>query len=102
LGQLKQADAVLQRRRQRLRQHVSAIRQRVESIREQKQIKQEIHTAQQTGLEKERQMLVEVRKFLQASEAMMARRWAVRTAASLTTSVVIAVSLLTVLSFGVA
>ncbi|MEM6552866.1 MAG: hypothetical protein AAF750_12170, partial [Planctomycetota bacterium] len=46
------------------------------------------------GLEKERQMLVEVKRFLEASEAQMVKKWATAKAASLVVGVMITVAAL--------
>ena len=58
-------------------------------------------SAQYAGLNKERQMLVEVKKFLEVSESEMIRKWSTSKATSLVVSIVIATIMLASFSYAI-
>src|SRR5690606_8012197 len=82
LGQLKRADAATRARREKLHRYRKLLRQSSERIKAAK-VKTRSASQQFAGLDKERQMLVEVKRFLESSEAEMVRRWSTHKAASL-------------------
>lgn len=75
-------EASIQRRRAKLRRYRDLLRERSKAVHDH-QLKVQSSSQQFSGLEKERQMLVEVKRFLEASEGEMVRRWATGRAASL-------------------
>ncbi len=99
--QLKEADEAVRQRRKRLRRHISTLRMHMQEH-DPHEARTASQSAQQEGLEKERQMLAEVKKFLESSETQMMRRWAATKAASIVVSAAIAVALIALCSFGVA
>lgn len=81
-------EASIKQRRGKLRRYRDLLRDRSRAIKDH-QLKVQSSSQQFTGLEKERQMLVEVKRFLEASEGEMVRRWATGRAASLVMGAVI-------------
>ncbi|MEM6757277.1 MAG: hypothetical protein AAF586_08930, partial [Planctomycetota bacterium] len=75
-----QADEYLKARRAKLTRYRKVLRKRSMAVKS-SQIQADSAGAQYQGLEKERQMLIEVKKFLESSEEEMARRWATGKAA---------------------
>ncbi|MEM9251302.1 MAG: hypothetical protein AAGB29_03035, partial [Planctomycetota bacterium] len=75
-----QADEYLKGRRVKLTRYRKLLRKRSMAVKN-SQIQADSAGAQYQGLEKERQMLIEVKKFLESSEAEMARRWSTGKAA---------------------
>ncbi len=86
-------------RRAKLHQYRKLMRKRTEGLR-QAEVQLQVTRQQYTGLEQQRQMLVEVKKFLESSEAEMVRRWATHKSATLVVGMVLCVLLLTVVSYG--
>jgi len=95
---IRKADESLENRRGKLHRYRKLLRQRSAALQE-AELRNQSSSQQFTGLEKERQMLVEVKKFLEASEGEMVRRWAATRAGSLVVGAVITVVLLAAASF---
>ncbi len=90
---LKHVQQILANRRHKLRRYLHLLR----DYRKQLEQKRQELVAQSSGtgnLNKERQMLAEVRQFLEASEAEMVERWATRKALSVVTGAVFTMVLL--------
>ncbi|MEM6504427.1 MAG: hypothetical protein AAF711_03070 [Planctomycetota bacterium] len=81
-------DATNQRRRSQLRKYRALLRERSKALQDE-ELKIQSSSQQFTGLEKERQMLVEVKRFLETSEGEMVKRWATGRAASLVIGAVV-------------
>jgi hypothetical protein len=81
-AKIQEADAYLKERRRKLHRYRKILRQRSMNL-QGASADAESSSAQRAGLEKERQMLVEVRNFLESSEAEMVSRWASSKAATI-------------------
>lgn len=88
----------MQRRHAKLRRYRELLRERSRALQDQ-QLKVQSSSQQFTGLEKERQMLVEVKRFLEASEGEMVKRWATGRAATLVMGSMITLILAAAASF---
>ena len=77
--QLKRTQNNIQKRRQRLRRHFRMLRERTNQLKE-TESRMAANSAQYAGMNKERQMLLEVKKFLEASETEMIQKWATKSA----------------------
>src|SRR5690606_17577963 len=97
-NQLKLADDVVKKRRRKLKKYISLLRQRSTKL-EKLEVQATSSSQQFAGLDKERQMLVEVKKFLETSENEMVTRWATRSGASVAINAAIAVVVLIIASF---
>jgi len=91
-------DASARQRRAKLRRYRDLLRERSKALQDQ-QLKVQSSSQQFTGLEKERQMLVEVKRFLEASEGEMVKRWATGRAGSLVMGAIITLILAAGASF---
>lgn len=93
-------------RQQRLERYHQLLRERSKAMAEtERQRAQQPQAAfvggvavDRAGLQQQRQALLEVKQFLEASEAEMVRRWATRKAASLATTALLAVAMLAIFS----
>lgn len=89
-AQMLQADSVIKKRRDKVRSYLTQLREHSKSIKA-AETKVESSSAQHAGLDKERRNLVEVKKFLEASEREMVSRWATRSTASLVATIILAI-----------
>ncbi len=81
-AQMMQADAVIKQRRDKVRGYLQQLREHSNKI-QAAESKIESGSAQMAGLDKERRNLVEVKRFLEASEKAMVRKWALRSTVGL-------------------
>lgn len=88
-AQMMQADEVIKKRRDKVRHYLQLLREQSKTI-QAAESKVESSSAQYAGLEKERRNLIEVKKFLEASENAMVQKWATRSTASLVALILIA------------
>jgi len=97
---LAEANEKIARRRDKLAKAKATLHDRKQKIEEDEK-RNASTSAQYAGLVKERQMLVEVKKFLEVSESEMIRRWATTRAAGLVIGATIAVILMASFSYAV-
>ncbi|MEM7627765.1 MAG: hypothetical protein AAF333_19400 [Planctomycetota bacterium] len=88
-AQMLKADAVIKKRRDKVRSYLQQLREHSKNI-QAAETKVESSSAQYAGLDKERRNLIEVKKFLEASEREMVTRWATRSTASLVATIILA------------
>ena len=91
------AERQLQRRKARLHRYVGILREQRNALERERQAV-ESSSNQSTGLEKERQMLLEVKRFLESSETQMVRKWATHRAATIVCGMIVCVLLLAAVS----
>ena len=97
---LQESEEKLAHRKAQLKKAKESIDKRSEKIQD-KEKRLESDSAQYAGLSKERQMLIEVKKFLEVSEAEMIQRWSTNKASSLVIGAVIAILMIAGFSFGI-
>ncbi|MEO0474461.1 MAG: hypothetical protein AAF085_00635 [Planctomycetota bacterium] len=91
-------DTAMRNRHAKLRRYRQLLRERSKTLQDQ-QLKVQSSSQQFSGLEKERQMLVEVKRFLEASEGEMVKRWAAGRAASIVMGALVTLVLAAAASF---
>ena len=85
-------------RRTKLHKYKTLLRQRSKTLRDADRRSRSSKLAV-SGLKQQRQMLVEVKKFLESSEAEMVRRWATNKASALVVGTILCLSLLALISY---
>lgn len=88
-GQMLKADEVIKKRRDKVRGYLKQLREHSKNI-QAAETKVDSSSAQYAGLDKERRNLVEVKKFLEASERAMVQKWATKSTVSVVSLVIIA------------
>ncbi|MCC7205427.1 MAG: hypothetical protein IT441_10135 [Phycisphaeraceae bacterium] len=98
LERLRKLEAALREREAKLDEHERMLREQARSV-EQVQNGSQADQQRYAGLLQQRQVLLEVKRFLENSEAEMVRRWATQKAASLVVTALLSVSVLAVASY---
>jgi|GEM_PF-6849929 len=101
-AELQEAEETLRKRREKLKEQKRLQDQKTLQIKEADRVGgSAVHTQKMQGIERERQMLIEVKKFLERSETEMVSRWATHKASSTAIMLIIGLMAMAGFSYGV-